>query len=109
MRRVETGPQRVAPRDGSVLHAEHPDVRWLGEERYVGVPQVSLRRAVGGVLDPLERYVDATRAIGWIDVRRAETGRECDVLVVGEVLIAKEDHQVIEQRLVDLAEVAAAQ
>jgi hypothetical protein len=81
---VEAGPQGVAADRWRVAHVEHRDVGWLGEEGHVGVPQIGLGRAVGGVLDPLQGLVDPPGRGDRVHVGRAERRRERDVLRVGE-------------------------
>src|SRR4026209_2743476 len=46
---------------------------------------------------------------GWMDVQLAELAAEVGMLVDAELLVTKENHQVVHQRVVDLLELLVAQ
>ena len=98
MHGVEAQPQGVAAHRWRDAHVQEREVGRLGHERHVGVPTVGLGRAFGSVLEVHEhRRVRRGARVDAAGVQWAEVGCERELLLLGEVLIAQEHHQVVEQ------------
>ena len=104
---VHVGEQRVAAAVGrQLLHVEDAAHRRLGIARHVGVP--FLAGHVLGILVGLDdqdlRMLGAGARRGRMKVQLAEAAAERLVLLVGELLVAEKDHQIVHQRVMDLLE-----
>ena len=99
-------PHRVAADRRAFDAAEHAAERRLLAPRGVGVPGVlvAVVRAVGRLVDAHEPGVVGIAAGDRMILELAEVPRERDVLRARDVLVAEEQHLVLEQQRADLGE-----
>ena len=109
---VHVGEHRVA----AAIRRHHRQMqdrahRRLDVARHIGMPDLAgdvLGRFVG--LDQQDFGMPLDRApAGWVDVQLAELAAEVGVLVDADLLVTKENHQVVHQRVVNLLELLVAQ
>src|SRR5262245_15158408 len=109
---VHVGEHRVAAAiRGHHLQMQDRAHRRLDVARDVGMPDLA-GDVLGGFvgLDQQDFGMPLDRApAGWMDMQLAELAAEVGVLVDAELLVSKEDHQVVHQRVVDLLELLVAQ
>ena len=102
---VHRGEQRVAAARRAVADIQDAAHRRLLVAGDVAVPAfaVGARRILVGMDDHQLGMARRVRRRG-MDVQLAEAAAEVEVLVLGDMLVAEEDHQVLRQRAVDLLE-----
>ena len=103
--RVHRGEQRVAAARRALADIQDAAHRRFHVAGHVAVPAftVGARRVLVGVDDHQFRMARLVRR-GGMDVQLAEAATEVEVLLVADVLVAEEDHQVLRQRAMDFLE-----
>ena len=114
-RAVHRAKARVTTRGWNFEGIERAGLRWIGQVRHVGVPH-GLAGAEASDSDAVFDHVrhdvnlgmtfdePAAILLDWRVIERAESTAEGDQVVVTELLIAKQEHRVVEPGAIDLGE-----
>jgi hypothetical protein len=107
---IHRGEQRVATARRALANIQDAAHRRLHVAGHVAVPAFSVgaRRILVGMDNHQLRMARRVRRRG-MEVQFSEAAAEIEVLVLADVLVAEEDHQVLRQRAVDLLERLVAQ
>ena len=102
---VLVGEQRVAAKFRHLLRVQHRSKRRALEITHIGVPAAAeIARLLGFLADFEDLGISRHRLDEFVDLQRPKAAAEIELLLRGQVLVVKEDDEVIEQRRADLAD-----